>query len=54
MEMLLFALLIAACVWFFPAILALFVSLVAVLFCLLMALLCWLKETFTPKKKPNR
>lgn len=50
MELLLLALLIAAIVWFFPVILALAVTISAVLFCLFMAALCWIKETFTPKK----
>jgi hypothetical protein len=31
-------------------ILAFAVTVAAVLFCLLMAALCWVKETFTPKK----
>jgi uncharacterized membrane protein len=53
METLLLALLIGAVVWFFPMILAFVVITGSVLFCLLMAGLCWIKETFTPKK-PNR
>ena len=54
MELLLTALLIAAVVWFFPAILALFLAACAVVFCLLMAGLVWLKNTFTPTKKPTK
>lgn len=46
MEIILFALLVAAIVWLFPFILAF----LAILFCLLMALLVWIKEIFTPGK----
>lgn len=44
MELLFTAFVIAVVVWFFPFILAA----CAVVFCLFMALLLWLKETFFP------
>lgn len=49
------AFLVALFLWFMPIILIAVVAIVAVLFCLLMAAYCWVRDLFTPsKKKPTR
>lgn len=52
MEILMFAFLVALIIWLFPLILAL----IGIVFCLLMAALCWIYEILRSpfKKKPGK